>query len=345
MKRKVLAMFCATIMALGMIACGSSSESSTADNLSVGSVSAGSSTEEKSLSGDVSDEAVNIKIALITMDSIADYWMDLKTGVEEEIAKYNDEGSDIEFTWLAPETQDTQQQIARIESAISDQADYILIAVTDATACNFALQEAMDQGIKVIYVDAPADLDASATYSTNNYNGGIETGEELKALLDEKGITKGLIGIIDAQPGVDSCQDRYDGIMSVFEGTDFTFSERQYSEGDIAKAQELSNVLANNNAIAFIGLNNNASSGAAAAAVDAKNNGKDIIVVGWDVTDANLEYVKSGAISALFAQDPATMGRMGVDAAVALARGETVDSEPVDTGVSVITAENVADYE
>ncbi len=38
--------------------------------------------------------------------------------------------------------------------AIADGVNYIIIACNDATSCNMALQEALDAGIKVIYVDA-----------------------------------------------------------------------------------------------------------------------------------------------------------------------------------------------
>ena len=53
----------------------------------------------------------------------------------------------------------------------------------------------------------------------------------LKVLTDA-GLTEGTIGIVDAQAGVDSCENRYQGFASVFEGTDFTLGERQYSDGD-----------------------------------------------------------------------------------------------------------------
>lgn len=289
-------------------------------------------------------DPIDTKVALITMDSLANYWVSIKNGVEDNIAEQEKNGSKIELTWLAPEAPDNAQQIQKIEAAIADNVNYIVIACNDATACNVALQEALDAGIKIIYVDAPATLEASATYSTDNYQGGVTAGEQMLQLLKDADITEGLIGIIDAQPGVDSCQQRYDGFMSVFEGTDYTFSERQYTLSDIGTAQEMANTLIINNAVAFYGLNNYSTTGASAAVADAKNNGTDVIVVGWDTTDANLEYVEKGTIDVLLAQDPYTMGKMALDAVVAMENGEEVDPTPVDTGVSIITAENVADF-
>ena len=182
------------------------------------------------LAEDYSD--INVKVALITMDSMSSHWVHVKEGVEDAVAKYAEQGGTIEMSWLAPEQKDNSQQIQKIEAAIADGVDFIVIAANDPSACNRALEEAKAAGIKLIYVDSPATVEAEVCYATNNYGGGVTAGEYLKACLDEAGITEGSIGIVDAQAGVQSCQDRYDGFASVFEGTGFVLSERQYSDGD-----------------------------------------------------------------------------------------------------------------
>ena len=164
------------------------------------------------------DEAapVETKVGLITMDQMDVHWVRLQEAAQARVDELNEEGNNIEMTWLAPETKDNAQQIDKINTAVADGVNYIIIACNDATSCNMALQEAMDAGIKVIYVDAPASLEASATFATDNYAGGVQAGEYLLNVLTEAGLTEGTIGIVDAQPGVDSCQNRYDGFASVF---------------------------------------------------------------------------------------------------------------------------------
>ncbi|MBQ6122372.1 MAG: substrate-binding domain-containing protein, partial [Clostridia bacterium] len=152
------------------------------------------------------------------------------------------------------------------------------------------------------------------------------------------------IGIVDAQAGVQSCQDRYDGFASVFEGTGFVLGERQYSDGDNAKAQELANTLINNNVVAIYGTNDGATNGAAAAVKDAANNGTTVYCVGWDKSDSNIAHVEGGELLAFMAQNPNIMGEMAIDAVVAMENGETLSTDPVDTGVSVVDASNVADF-
>ncbi len=216
------------------------------------------------------EEPVETKIALITMDQMDVHWVRLQEAAQAKVDEYNEEGNKIEMTWMAPETKDNQQQIEKIEAAIADNVNYIIISCNDATAANMQLQEAMDAGIKVIYVDATADLEASATFATDNFAGGVQAGEYMKKVLDEAGVKEGTIGIVDAQAGVDSCQARYDGFASVFEGTDFELGERQYSDGDNTKAQELANTLIANGVVAIYGTNDGATNGAAAAVADAK---------------------------------------------------------------------------
>ncbi len=289
----------------------------------------------------VETDGVTTKVALITMDQMDVHWVRLQAAAEERVNAYNEAGSNIELTWLAPETKDNAQQIQKIESAIADGANYIIIACNDATSCNNALQEAVDAGIQIIYVDSAADFEGAATYATDNYQGGVQAGEYLKSVLDEAGVTEGTIGIVDAQAGVDSCQNRYDGFASVFEDTDFVLGERQYSDGDNAKAQELANTLIANDVIAIYGTNDGATNGAAAAVKDAASSGDTIYCVGWDKSDSNIAHVESGELLAFMAQNPNIMGEDAIDAVVRLENGEELGGEVVDTGVTTVTAENV----
>lgn len=287
---------------------------------------------------------VSTKIGLITMDQMDVHWVRLQQAAQAKVDEYNAAGNNIEMVWMAPETKDNQQQIEKINSAVADGVNYIIIAANDATSCNRALQEALDAGIHIIYVDAPASLEASATYATDNYAGGVKAGEYLKKVLDEAGVTSGTIGIVDAQAGVDSCQNRYDGFASVFEGTDFVLGERQYSDGDNSKAQELANTLIANGVVAIYGTNDGATNGSAAAVMDAANNGVTIYCVGWDKSDSNIAHVENGELLAFMAQNPNIMGEMAIDAVVAMENGEDLGGQVVDTGVSVVDASNVADF-
>ncbi|MDO4262112.1 MAG: substrate-binding domain-containing protein [Eubacteriales bacterium] len=339
MKKKVLAMALSLVMALSLAACGSS------DSAADTSADAETTTDDAVAdSSEATGDGISTKVALITMDQMDVHWVRLQEAAEAKVAEYNAAGNSIEMTWLAPETKDNAQQIQKIEAAIADGVNYIIIACNDATSCNNALQEALDAGIKLIYVDSPASLEGSATFATDNYAGGVQAGEYMLNVLTEAGLTEGTIGIVDAQAGVDSCQNRYDGFASVFEGTDFTLGERQYSDGDQTKAQELANTLIANGVVALYGTNDGATNGAASAVKDAASNGTTVYCVGWDKSDTNIARVEDGSLLAFMAQNPDVMGADAIDAIVAMENGEDLGGEVVDTGVSTVNSENVADF-
>lgn len=337
MKKKIIASILSLVMVLSLAGCGSDSGSQTdAENVET--------TNEAAQNASGEYAGVSAKVALITMDQMDVHWVRLKAAAEEKVAEYNAAGASIELQWLAPETKDNAQQIQMIETAISNAVDYIVIACNDATSCNNALQEAVDAGIQVIYVDSPADFEGVVTYATDNYAGGKQAGEYLLEVLTEAGLTEGTIGIVDAQAGVQSCQDRYDGFAEVFENTDFTLGERQYSDGDNSKAQELANTLIANGVIAIYGTNDGATNGAAAAVADAANNGITVYCVGWDNSESNIAHIDSGELLAFMAQSPGVMGESAIDAVVQLEQGADLGGEVVDTGVVTVTLDNVADF-
>lgn len=336
--KKVLVAVLALMMVFALAACSDSSSTSSTE-ASTDSSSSDSSSGSSGGSGDP------MHITLITMDQMDVHWVKLQKAAKEEVDKLNSEGANIEYEWLAPEKKDNAQQIQQIETAINNGADAIIISVNDATACNDALQQALDAGIKLIYVDAAADLEADGTFATDNYAAGAIAGEAMKGYLSDAGITDGEIGIVSAQAGVQSCIDRVDGFISAFDGTSYTMSEVQYSDGDASKAQELANNLINDGVIAIYAANDGATTGAANAVKEANSNGKNIICVGFDNSSANRDLVRDEALLAFMAQNPDVMGRDAIEAAYDLLSGKTLDEDHVDTGVSTVTIDNVEDFE
>ena len=69
----------------------------------------------------------------------------------------------------------------------------------------------------------------------------------------------------------------------------------------------------------------------------------DIIVVGFDASPDELTAIKAGDETGSVAQFPAKMGSLGIETAVAAARGQTVQPN-VDTGTAMVTKDNVASF-
>ncbi len=273
----------------------------------------------------------NYKIALITMDSIDQHWVTLNEGAQKAAKELG-----VTVTYMAPNTKDDAQQIEQVNNAVAAGCQAIIVAANGPDAITSALKEASAAGVKIIYVDSPANMEAEATFSTDNEAAGKTAGETMLAELKAKGVTSGSIGIINTNAASDSTLKREAGFRSAFEGTDFAILETQYGEGDAAKSQSIAENYITQGAVGIFGANEGSTTGAGNAIKAAKSS---TVCVGFDKSDAIRGLIDDGFILATMAQNPDVMGYEGVKAAVAVLKGEDLGGKVVDTGVSVLTKE------
>lgn len=309
-------------MAVGMLTgCGSSTTSSSKTD---GSAEGTAGTESTEGAGD-------IKIALITMDSIDQHWVTLNEGAQAEA-----KAQGVTVDYMAPNTKDDAQQIECVNNAIAGGYQAIIIAANGPDAISGTLKEAKEAGIKIIYVDSPANVEAEATFSTNNVAGGESAGEELKKALEDKGISSGKVGVINTNAASQSTFDRESGFRSAFEGTDFEVIETQYSEGDAAKSQSIAENYITQGVVGIFGANEGCTVGTGNAIK--ASGGDSVLGVGFDKSDTIINLVNDGYLVCTMAQNPDVMGAEGVKAAIKAVNGEDLGGEVTDTGVSAIKA-------
>jgi ribose transport system substrate-binding protein len=288
----------------------------------------------------LADETVkadgDYKIALITMDSVDQHWVSLKEGAEEEAKA---DGVTVDF--MAPDVKDDAKQIECINNAVAGGYDAILVAANSEDAVSGALQEAVDAGIKIVYVDSPANVEAEATFSTDNKAAGKTAGEEMIKALEDKGIKDGSIGIVNINTSTNSTIQREEGFREALEGTDYELLETQYCEGDAAKAQTIAENYITEGVVGIFGANEGAATGTGNAI---KASGSDEIVgVGFDKSDTLKGLIEDGYLVCTMAQNPDQMGKLGVQACIKALNGEDLGGEVTDTGVSVLTKEAPAE--
>ena len=172
----------------------------TEETAAVEETAADTTTEDTA--ADTTDAAAtsDYKIALITMDSIDQHWVTLNEGAQEKAKELG-----VTVTFMSPNTKDDAQQIECVNNAVAGGYNAIMVAANGPDAISSALKEAADAGVKIVYVDSPANVEAEATFSTDNKAAGKTAGEEMKKALEAAGVTSGTIGIINAlllAPGV-----------------------------------------------------------------------------------------------------------------------------------------------
>ncbi len=292
-------------------------------------------TDTAATEGAVTTSSSDTMIALITMDSIDQHWVTLNEGAQKAAAEL---GVDVQF--MAPNTKDDAQQIECVNNAVSAGAKAIIVAANGPDSISSALKEAADAGVKIVYVDSPANVEAEATFSTDNKAAGKTAGEEMIKALSDAGITSGSIGIINVNAATDSCVAREEGFRSAFEGSDFELLETQYGEGDAAKSQSIAENYITQGVVGIFGCNEGSTTGAGNA-IKASGDAS-VVGVGFDKSDAILGLIEGGYLHATMAQNPDVMGYEGVKAAVKAINGEELGGVVTDTGVSVLTADSAA---
>ena len=327
MKKRVLALLsCAALAAASITGCSSQKPAE----------SAAASAEATETTGAPSKEVGDWKIALITMDSIDQHWVTLNEGAQEAAKELG-----VTVSFMSPNTKDDAQQIECVNNAVAGGYQAIIVAANGPDAISSALKEAKDAGVKIVYVDSPANVEAEATFSTDNEAAGETAGKEMLKALEESGITSGKIGIVNVNAATDSTVKREAGFRSAFEGKGYELMETQYGEGDAAKSQTIAENYITQGVVGIFGCNEGSTTGTGNAI---KASGKtDIIGVGFDKSDAIMNLINDGYLLCTMAQNPDLMGKDGVDAAVRALQGETLGGLTTDTGVSVIKAGNTED--
>ena len=290
--------------------------------------------EAKDSAGDAVKANKPYKLALITMDSIDQHWVTLNEGAQAEA-----KADGVEVKFMSPDTKDDSKQIECVNNAVAGGVDGIMIAANGPDAISSSLKEAKEKGIKIVYVDSPANVEAEASFATNNKAGGKTAGEEMKKALEAQGITKGDIGIISTNASTQSTVDRESGFREAFEGSDFKVLETQYCDGDAAKAQTIAENYITKGVVGIFGGNEGSTVGIGNA-IKASGDNK-IVGVGFDKSDTIKSLIKDGYLLCTMAQNPDVMGKKGVDALVECLNGKELNGEVVDTGVSVLNKDNI----
>lgn len=279
-------------------------------------------------------EAAPFKVSLITMDQMDQHWVNVNAGCE----KAAKELGNVSYSWIAPDVKDDAKQIECINNAVAGGAQAILLAANGPDAVTAALKEAAAAGVKIVYVDSPANFPAVATFATNNENGGETAGREMLKALSAVGITEGKIGIVNVNAATASTVAREKGFRKALEGTKFQILETQYGDGDVAKSKDIAANFITQGCVGLFGANEGSTTGVGNAIQEA---GGKVIGVGFDQSDAIRQLIKNGWLVCAMKQNPEVMGYEGLKAAVAVLEGKNVSSETVDTGTTVLNKDNL----
>jgi len=256
-------------------------------------------------------------------------------GMEQAAADFN-----VDARFVGPQKADAAKQVSTIENLIVQGVDGISISPVDANAIKPVIKQAMDKGIKVITFDADAPGSGRTAYiGTGNKAAGKKAGEAMAKKL--KG--KGKVAIMTGQLGAENLNQRIAGFKEAFKGTDIEVVKVEANNDDMSLA--LSQAEALLQAYDLDGIFASSASGAPAAAqaLKSKDLVGDVVIIGFDDMPQTLNYIREDIVYATIAQRPDLMGYKSVELLLKLTEGGEID-EFIDTGVAVVTKENIDTY-
>lgn len=274
---------------------------------------------------------MNYKIYLITMDKSDQFWKFMDNGAREMASMLG-----VTYEWDAPVTRDVNKQIQIFNNAVVAGADAIMLAASDPLKISEAVEEAKAKGVKIIYVDAPAFEEAVITLATDNYTAGKIAGENMFYELEEIGVTYGSIGIIGVTPENRTTVNREMGFRDYFKlFVRYQILETIYTNGDpeLAKQATEKYIRDNPNLVGVFSTNEGSTLGMGYAL---REYDKNIIGIGFDITEIIQEMIRDNTIKATLVQNPFTMGYLGMAQAVAALRGFDTGPKFINTGVTVV---------
>lgn len=281
-----------------------------------------------------------LDIALISKGFQHQFWQAVKKGAEEAAEEH---GVTISFDGPAAETE-IDSQLQMFQAAIDRAPDAICFAALDPEACVPLYDRAEGADIPIVEFDAGCDSDYSQNLAaTDNKAAGAIAAEHLAEAIGGKGE----IAIVAHSQINATSVDRRDGFVDYIEenNPDIEIVDIQYGDGDHLKSADVAKAMIGaNDLVGMYGTNEGSAIGVVNAVQELGLTGDDIKVVGFDSGSAQQEAIRDGVMLGAVTQDPQSIGRLTVEAAISAVKGEDLE-EFTDTGSYWYDADNIDDDE
>ncbi len=278
MKKRVLAVLMAATMLLGLTACGGD-----------GSTPAGGDVQ----GADGGSSSGTIKVGIINNDPNESGY---RTANDKDLQAMFTAENGYDATFAYGKTND--EQINAAQQMIQDGVDYLLLSAADVSGWDTVLQDANNQGIKVILYDRTIDADPSL-YVASIVSDMAKEGETAANWLKDQGLSEYNIIHIQGQMGSAAQVGRSGALLDMAAAEGWNVLVSQTADWNAEKAQQIvqSQIDAGKSFNVIYAENDDMAKGAVAA-LDANGithgvNG-DVIIMGFDTNKWALEELKAG---------------------------------------------------
>lgn len=267
------------------------------------------------------------RVALVLKTLNSPFFIDMQKGAQAAADKL---GLDL-VVQAAEREVDVEKQMQIVENLIQTGVKVLLITPSGSREIVPVLAKANAAGIPVVIVDTRIDAAAATAASvktasfigSDNYEGGRVAGAEL--ILVTKG--RANVALLEGIPGHDTGDSRLRGFKDATRdtpGIKVVASQTANWERDQGFTVFQNMLQAHPEIDALFACNDMMALGAMEAIAAAGRTGK-IRVIGFDAVDDARKAIEAGTMIASVAQFPADMGRLAVESASKLIKGEAVE--------------------
>lgn len=289
----------------------------------------------------------SVSVAVIPKGMTHEFWKSIHAGAikaSREISS-SEGGKSVEIIWNGPLKEDDREaQINIVDTMVLRGVDGIVLAPLDNRALVKPIENAGQVSIPVVVIDSGVETENYTSFvATDNFEGGRLGGEHLAKLLGGKGN----VILVRYQEGSASTTKREEGFLTAIKNyPDIKIlSSNQYSGSTRETALKLAENLGRTYGDQLDGVFcpcEPVTVTMVKALKDLNLAGGKVKIVGFDASEASVKDLEAGDVQALVLQDPVNMGYLGVKTILAKLSGSTVEKR-IDTGVSIITTENMAE--
>lgn len=279
-----------------------------------------------------------IYLPVVSKGFMHEFWQTVKMGSDAAAEELNVKTS---FVGPSDETQ-IDQQIQLIENTLAKKPNGLLLAALDGNALIPSVNRMHAKNVSIVTFDSGVNSDIpSAFVATNNKKAGAMAAAEVGRLLNGKG----KVGIVAHVAGTTSAIDRVDGFVEHMKANypNIVLLDPLYSDGDPQKAmnQTMDITRANPDLAAVYGTNEGSSMGVATA-IQSMGKKDKIKVVGFDSSEAIVNFVETGVMQAAVVQDAYSIGYIGLKTLHQVMNGEKVE-KLIDVPAVLVTGDNLRD--
>jgi ribose transport system substrate-binding protein len=255
------------------------------------------------------------------------FWQAVKKGAEEKAAELK-----VTVNFEGPENESqVDKQMEMLQAELDKHPAAICFAALDSKAAVPLLQKFKDQNIPVVGFDSGVDSDIPVTTAaTDNIKAAGTAADKLGELIGGSGKVGVIVHDQTSRTGI----DRRDGFINEMKAKfpNIQIVGPQYGGGDQLKSTDLAKAMIQGNPDikGFFGANEGSAIGVINAVKELNKSGQ-IVVVGYDSGQAQIDAINSGLMAGAITQNPIGIGQQCVDAAVKAIAGETLP-KTIDTG-------------